>query len=264
MQILLTGATGFIGSAILKKLRRCKYHVKTFAGDVRKLGDWEKNLEGGEIIFHFAGIKTETKKDFEINTFGTKNLFLSAAKLGKIPKKIVFASTGAVYLGSIYGQSKYEAEKICQKYAKKLGITLIIFRFGTVVGRGIRLESGMSGPIAVWLNELLNDRPIRVFQRGQQTRPYLHIDDLVSAIILSLKKLPSGIYNVVGEQVKMKDLANWLREAVGKGEVLLINSKPTAVDPQELTVPSLKLRSFDWRPTKTIKEAVEEIVKTTD
>ncbi len=278
MKVLITGGTGFIGKQTYSKLLTRGYKVFLFKGDVAKTGDWKKNLEKDvDVVVHLVAVRAKTKKNFEVNVKGTENLFIAAQRSNKLHKKVILASSQAVYLGcrkpfkedikpkptTTYGRSKLKAEKVAQKWSKKLGISLVILRYSTVLGSGIREKSGMSGPLTVWTRAGLVGKSIRVFQDGKQTRDYIHVDDVVAANLLAVKKLPKGIYNVSGDkEIKLIDFAKWVKDATGKkSEILIVGGKASPSDPQHLFSDNLKLESFGWRAEKTAREAVYEFVK---
>ncbi len=277
MKVLLTGGTGFIGRCTYSRVLEKRHRVFLFKGDVRKVEDWKKNLEKDvDVVVHLAAVRGERQKNFDINVKGTENLFLAAQQLNKLPKKVILASSQAVYMGckipfkesmepvptTAYGRSKLESEKVAQKWSKKLGIPLVILRYSTVLGPGVKKKSKMSGPLFIWTEAALSGEPIEVFQDGKQTRDYIHVDDVVTANLLAIKKLPEGIYNVGGgKEVKLIDFANWVKNATGgKSEVLVTGGKATPFGPQRLFSDTKKLKSYSWKSRKTAKQAVEEFI----
>ncbi|MDO8657197.1 MAG: NAD-dependent epimerase/dehydratase family protein [Candidatus Levybacteria bacterium] len=278
-KILITGATGFIGSKTAKKLSELGYQIVSFKGDVGSVEDWINNLNGGEIVFHIAGVRTESEKDFEVNTKGVENLFLAIERSKKIPKKIILVSSQAVYFGceipfneemrlnptSVYGKSKLKAEEIAQKESKKLKIPLVILRYSTVLGRGVRENSNMSGPLASWTASGLKGYPINVFQDGNQTRDYIHISDIVSANIIAVENIKSGVFNVGGgKEIRLKDLAELVKFATGnKSKITIAGGGPTKEDPKRLLSNIEKLKKYGWKPEKSVKEAVNDYVRET-
>lgn len=277
MEVLITGGSGFIGSKTGEKLKERGYQVRLFKGDIRRGRDWETNLRGEETVLHLAAVRTETKTDFEINTRGTENLFKAVNKNGKIPRKMILVSSQAVYLGckppfketarpkptTIYGKSKLKAERISQKWCKKLKIPLIVLRYSTVLGSGIRKKSRMSGPLYIWVEAGLKSKPIKVYQDGNQSRDYVHVDDVATANLLAIESLDEGIYNVgSSEEVKLIDLANWVKKATGNlSEVLIVGGQPSPSDPRHLFSDTKKIKQFGWSTKKTAKKAVYEFVK---
>lgn len=272
-QILVTGASGLIGSHTIEKLQ-----ARAFEGDVRKPPDWKENLKVGQTIFLIAGVRTETSIDFTINADSISILFNTALRLNKIPKKLVLASSQAVYMGNqtpfresqellpttIYGQSKLLGERTAEGWSKKLGIPLVILRYSTVLGPDVREKSKMSGPLIAWTKAARSGLPIQVFQDGNQTRDYIHVDDVVNANILAIN-LPDGIYNVGGGMpVMLIEVAHWIKEfSKSESEIAILGGEPSPSDPKQMFSDTSKIRSFGWQTKKTAKVAVEEFVSST-
>jgi nucleoside-diphosphate-sugar epimerase len=274
-RVLMTGANGFIGSATFKELEERGSKIIKFNGRIQEISDWEKNLHGDEISFLIAGIRTETDIDFVVNSYSIEKLFESATRLNKLPKKVVLSSSQAVYMGNkvpfeesqvplpatIYGQSKLMGERIVQKWCSKLEIPLVILRYSTVLGEGIRQMSKMSGPLFAWTKAAVTNEPIKVFQDGNQSRDYVHVIDVALANILAIH-LPSGIYNVGGgKPIKLFELANWIKEAAGsESQIVIMGGDATEADPRKMFSDTTKIKNYGWKPEKTAKEAVEEFV----
>ena len=172
-----------------------------------------KNLfeisRGADAIIHLAantGVAPSVAKplyDCNVNVIGTLNA-LECCRINKI-KKFIFASSGAP-LGeqtpplseqslpqpaSPYGASKLAGEGYCFAYSKSFGIQTIGLRFGNVYGPG---SVNKSSVIAKFIKLALARKKIDIYGDGTQTRDFIHIDDLISAIELALK-----VENVSGE-----------------------------------------------------------------
>ncbi len=274
-EILVTGARGFIGGRTVGDLAKTEKKTRAFIGDIRNISDWERNLGIGEIIFLIAGVRTETEVDFAINSLAIDKLFNAAVGSNKLPKKLIIASSQAVYMGNqipfketskplpttVYGDSKLWGEKIAEDWCREFNLPLVILRYSTVLGGGVREKSKMSGPLFAWVKAALANEPIKVFQDGNQSRDYIHVDDVASANILAID-LPSGIYNVGGATpTKLLELANWIKEAVGSdSEIVIMGGEPSQTDPREMFSDIAKIRSHGWEPKKTAREAVTEFI----
>lgn len=276
MKILITGTTGFIGSATKQELLKRNHQVLPFVGDIRKIADWKKNLQQSpEVILHLAGVKTETDLDFQVNTKSCKNLIQALKDLSQTPQKIIFASSQAVYIGTkppfkedancrpqtVYGKSKYEAEKaLCD--AQNLDIRVIILRYSTILGRGIRQNSTMSGPLLRWTKNARSNEDISVFQDGKQTRDYIHVSDVVSANILAVEKDIKGTFNVgCSSQVAALSLAELIKKETNSKSHIVITNQFSSSDPSHLFSDTSRLRSLGWNCTKTVKDAVDDFIK---
>ncbi len=132
MKVLVTGAAGFIGSHTVDALLAKGYEVRIMdnleppvhlkgrpdyipekaefiLGDVRVKNDWEKALRGIEAIFHFAAYQdylTDFSKFFEVNSQGTALLYEVTVERKLSLKKVIIASSQAVY-----GEGKYKCSE---------------------------------------------------------------------------------------------------------------------------------------------------------
>jgi hypothetical protein len=114
--ILITGATGFIGSRILKYLWNGAYPVKALEGDIRDIESIREQFRGAEFVIHTAAkLYDATRDEFEsINVFGTQNV----AKLCREYKcKLIHFST--VEEKGDYGETKQRAQNLIVEYVKK-------------------------------------------------------------------------------------------------------------------------------------------------
>jgi len=174
MAALVTGATGFIGSHIARKLVQRGEHVKVLLrkssktdniddidvervyGDVMDIVTINEALRGCDTLYHTAGVASFRKEDYqkmeEINVGGTRNVLNAALKAGV--KKVVHTSSIAAigvdpkggianedteyrlgYLGVKYLDTKHRGEQIALDFAKK-GLPLVVVNPSTVIGTG--------------------------------------------------------------------------------------------------------------------------------
>lgn len=158
MEILVTGANGFLGKSIVKELSK-----HTISSLSRTSGDYKVSLEKEiphfiekfDLVVHTAGKahsipKTEAEKMqfYEVNVTGTENL-LKGLEQSVIPKQFVFISSVSVYgqekgvnineeypldAKDPYGLSKIEAEKLVSKWCKQNNVVCTILRLPLLVG----------------------------------------------------------------------------------------------------------------------------------
>lgn len=160
--ILVTGATGFLGSHIISSLIESGYDVRAYSRQIFKPGmtaitcplKWKQGeldqqcrlnaaCDGVDAVVHCAGIAESNSNDLEtllrFNSEGTKNVFLAAAN-SEVKKFIymssVHASSSTV---SYYSRSKSAAELfLCSDDAAKYSIQRFILRLGNVYGPGMK------------------------------------------------------------------------------------------------------------------------------
>ena len=161
---------------------------------------------------------------FQTNVQGTQNI-IDSCKSHNI-SKIIVTSSASVYQSSDksisetnttkpsspYGQSKLSMEKITTESK----INYSILRLFNVYGTG-----QSSGVIAKFKKNISENIPITIFGDGEAIRDFIHIDDIVDGIILSMKSA-SGIYNIAsGNGTSITDLAKLLIELFGKNSKIV-------------------------------------------
>ena len=230
--IFITGATGFIGHHLLKKLSN-KYNIFTLVRDKNKsailsqyniiLGDLSQKellnnaLKKINIVIHLAALtKYESKNELiKVNTEGTKNLIM-AAKKNNI-KKFIYISTlnTTLPVKNEYSRSKLLAENI----VKNSGINYIIIRPSLVYGPGDK------GLISQYI-KLINSLPIiiPILGDGENKIQPIYVDDLTYVIQQSLdNKYNKNIINTVGPDiVSLNQLISLLCKII-KGKRFIIH-----------------------------------------
>jgi nucleoside-diphosphate-sugar epimerase len=225
MKILLTGASGFLGSTMLAEWGG--YHEIFSLGRDKKsavvcdLATDISALPAVDLVIHAAGKAhlvprtTQEKEDFfRVNVQGTINL-LTALERGNAPKKMIFISTVAVYgltqgnnvsesapLLALdpYGKSKIEAETLVTDWCTRLNIPYYIFRLPLVAGKNApgNLQAMVKGI-----------RSGRYFRIGEATarKSMILASDL--AILINNLTGPSGVYNLTdGYHPSFRELEN--------------------------------------------------------
>ena len=253
MRIFVTGGAGFIGIHLCKKLLELNHDVTVYdnfsnslrenfdskinqkanviSGDILDISKLVTSMQNHEIVIHLAAqisvpesVKNP-KLTFDVNVNGTHNV-LESCKKNKI-SKIIAASTAAVYQNvsektilnessvtepsSPYGSSKLEMENMINDFTQTHNVNAIILRLFNVYGIGQSPE--YAGVITKFLSNIRNNNSLTIFGDGSQTRDFVHVNDVVSAIILSIDSSNFGLYNVAtGKSVTILDLAHLLIE----------------------------------------------------
>lgn len=184
LNIAITGASGYIGSQFVSKLKSCGHHITALGRAKVSLADTNINFTIGEeislnnidVLIHCAHDFQPTNYDSnrKINFEGSVKLFEKARICGV--KNIIFISTTSAFEGAIsnYGRIKYETEN----YVRSLGGTVV--RAGLVFGKN---SNGISGGIVGALNNFVKNFPFApLVGEGKQIFYPCHLNDLSELI----------------------------------------------------------------------------------
>ena len=245
--ILITGATGFVGRSVLAQLLSRHGRKAVLAYTSRPIGeglyvlhhgytnepDFFQKSGYGDIhtIVHIGAYIPKNGSEANLafpcnrNIIATDNLLRS--DLPKL-RRIVYVSTVDVYgpaapisessilaPSTLYGWSKLYCEKMIENWAEEQGVERVILRVGHVYGPG---EEAFEKMIPVALRNILHDRPVTIFGRGDDVRTYIYVDDLARAIVQATV-LDAGLspLNVVGsEPVSIAELVRLMGELSGR------------------------------------------------
>lgn len=193
-----------------------------------------KMLDGVELVFHEAaqpGVIASWDQNFKTYV---RNNILVTQKLLEVCldsdiRKFVFASSSSVY-GDVtelpvqenalpkpfspYGVTKLAAENLCYLYWKNYGLPTISLRYFTVYGPRQRPDMAISR----FIDAILNNREVRVYGKGNQTRDFTYVSDIVNANILAANNSAKGeVFNIGGgSTISIIDLISILEKIIGK------------------------------------------------
>jgi UDP-glucose 4-epimerase len=208
--------------------------LNVIKSDAADLEDLVAAVAGHDTVIHLASnpdiarAMTDPAVDFDQGTLLTHHV-AEAARRGGV-EMVLYASGSGVYgdLGereaaedhgplvpvSTYGASKLAGEALLASYAAMFGITARAFRFGNVVGP--RQTHGVGFD---FIRRLLDDpRRLRILGNGQQSKSYIHVDDVVEAVLHAarLATEPFSVFNVAtGDYVTVTEIAELAMDVVG-------------------------------------------------
>lgn len=253
-------------------------------GDVGRLGQLCAAMEGHHVVIHLASnpdiarAAREPEVDFYQGTMLTNNV-VEAMRITGV-KRILYASGSGVYgdLGareaeedygplepvSTYGASKLSGEALISAYCFMFNLTGCAFRFGNVVGP--RQTHGVAFD---FLRRLLVD-PTRlaILGDGSQSKSYIHVSDVVSAVLLANSDARSrrfAIFNVAtGDYITVSEIADLVVEC------LKLKSRPRIEysggdrgwkgDVPVVRLNTERIRSLGWICRRGSREALRESI----
>ena len=285
MSILVTGSSSYIGKSLINYFENKKIDyigidlLKPYTKKCIKI-----NIEDSKInskikkkiktIIHLAAISTDQLSNndpalsYKVNIFGSMNL-IKFAKRNKI-KNFIFASSEWVY-GSFKNNeiksinSKIEIEKLDSSYAKTKAImekiitsseklNYSILRFGIIYGNKISNFSAVESIV-----EQVKNRNIINIQSKKTSRSFIHVVDIVRAIICSLKLKGKYILDIQGPKpVNLEKLIKYTSNFINKRvKIIEKNKKNCSI---KLIDSSLSNRILNFKPKISIEKGLSEIL----
>jgi nucleoside-diphosphate-sugar epimerase len=216
--------------------------VTFFKGDIRDSTLVGDAISRCEVIFHLAGksgpaaSNASPLEDLDVNSRGLLNLLECCRRLNP-NAKIIFPSSRLVYAPdvelpategaltaplSVYGVHKRAGEQYLLLYQRLHGLRATILRITNPYGPFQRPEQNRYGIVNWFIHEAMHDRPLTVYGTGTQLRDYVHIDDVVAAMLIAglAPEADGGIFNVgSGQGISFSEMAEAIVQAVGRGRV---------------------------------------------
>jgi nucleoside-diphosphate-sugar epimerase len=232
MEILITGANGFVGRHLILALQKrgdsvralssptgdttwLKQHdIAIFRGDIRDQAALTEPMRGVDAVVHLVA---ETKKkwgriedSYSVNVAGTENVCRAALAAGV--RRLVYTSTSAIYNVNVgrpvteddpleplgddpYCLTKAQGDELVQRMIREDHLPAVIIRLGALLGPGDSLNFGR-------LADRIRAGKGIIVGSGNNAVPYVYITDVVQALLLALdsEKAAGQIYNISNDQ----------------------------------------------------------------
>lgn len=251
MRALIIGGTGFLGSALRDQLlargvwtstiarspsRICHEKLEHVVADLNDISILQKEILRSDVVFHFVYTSTPAQAEKDWNAEIYANLLpvtriIEACAVNGC--KLIFASSGGTVYGnpsriptpeatkphplSVYGLTKLMTEEALRFGYDRYRVPTTVLRISNPFGLNQTGENGQ-GAIGRFLRSVVNDQPIEIWGDGSIIRDYIHIDDVVTAILLAADICESfEIYNV-GSNVgrSLTEIVSVIERVTGK------------------------------------------------
>ena len=301
MRILVLGAGGFIGSHLVKRLKRDGYWVMGVDKKYPEFTDTEADsfVRGDlrdprlcDVIFdqHFgevyqlaaemggAGYDFTGENDAEI-MHNSALINLNIISNYRSFKRIFFSSSVCVYSGwnqgndmsedkaypanplFDYGWEKLSSERLYFAFHRNHGVDIRIARYQNTFGEEGTWRGGREkSPAAICrkIAEAEDGCTIEMWGDGEQTRPFIHVDETVEGTIRIMRSEHTGPFNLGTEEViTINRLAEMIMQVANKKVNIKHIPGPTGAE-RRMSNSDLLYEKLGWKPTKPIMEGLEK------
>jgi UDP-glucose 4-epimerase len=293
-RVVITGGSGFMGSHLARRL--ADGGATTIAVDLREPGsripgvdyvladlrapdEARDALDGADVVFHLAGTLDapgsirDPAADFEANAVTTLNVLRAAGFAGA--RRFVFASSALVY-GSPsscpvsedvtpdpifpYAMSKHACERLIAAFGEAHHIPYVIARAFVTYGPGEPLTA--RAEVSQYLRALQSGARLDVLGNPDaKTRDFIHVFDVVEALVLLAAQSVTGIVNIgTGRETSLRELAHLVAVALRRptSELAWV---PSPEDECRLVADITRLRALGYQPSISLEDGVAALAE---
>ncbi len=280
MKVLVTGFSGFIGTYLLEKLNQTNYELELM--DIVNgvdICDWEqvKHVENVDVVVHLANLSfvpasyDDPKRFYTTNYLSTLNM-LELCRINKA-KMIFFSSyvyghpqyqpideNHPVQAFNPYAQTKVICESLCEGYNRDFKVPVTIFRPFNIYGTGQNpdflipsiIQQARNGKIVI-----KDDRP---------KRDYIHVVDIVRAVIKAIEKVDDdklNVYNLgTGISYSVKEIVDIVRSIFSSEIEYLCTNEFRPNDVMDTIADISKIKAeLNWQPAISIQDGLREMIE---
>ena len=292
---IVTGGAGFIGSHLADALLEHDYEVRVidnlvagkreqvpegavfFEADIRDVGALDRIFSGANIVFHLAALPRveytiqNPAETHDVNVTGTLNVLNSAKNAGV--SRVVFASSAAIYGDnqkcplnedfvpsplSPYALHKYVGEQYLTLFSKLYGLDTVSLRFFNVYGSRLDPDGPYALVIGRFLKLLALGKPLTITGDGKQTRDFVHVRDIVNALIITAESDKVGKGEVINIGTGTETSVNELADLFG-GEKTYVQAR---IEPRKSFADIRKAkRLIGLEPAVSLADGIAELKK---
>ena len=195
MNILVTGAKGFVGRNLIAQLHNIQSgkaknlgiegDIQIFAYDIDSTAEeLDQYCKDADFVFNLAGVnRPRNTEEFMEGNFGFASTLLDILKQHKNSCPVMISSSIQAELDNPYGESKRAGEDLLFSYAKETGAKVLIYRYPNLFGKWCR--PNYNSAVATFCNNIAHGLEIKVNDPSVMMN-LVYIDDVVSELIAAL------------------------------------------------------------------------------
>ena len=276
-EILVTGASGFLGRHLVKALEARGHRVRPHSSAQGDIANCPLPIEGVDHVFHLAAKSfvpdswTHSQDFYRTNVVGTVNVLdhcrrrrtpvtlISSYVYGQ-PQRLPISEDHPLSALNPYAHTKIMAEEVARFYEQLFGIRLVIVRAFNMYG------PGQNPPylIPLIVQQAL-DRGVAEI-RLKDLRPkrdYLYVTDAIEMLLATLGDGVRGIYNLgSGESASVAEVAELICQAAGTRKPIISEEQPRPQEVMDVRADISRASSYlGWRPTTSLADGLRKTVE---
>lgn len=278
--IMVTGAEGFIGKALSRRLELAGHKVlrssKRLGQDLLRPDALDGFLkERVDTVFHLAGkaFVPDSWKDpsgfYALNVLGTEHALEFCRKSGArmiycssyvygIPRFLPVSEEHPIAPANPYAHSKWLAEELCRFYAANFGVDSAVLRPFNIYGPG-QDERFLPAQL---VTQAVRSGRVQV-QDLAPRRDYLYLEDFVEGCLAVLAARPRGfsIFNLgSGSSASVSEVIEALERSLGREILIESNNTPRPNEIPDVVAACSLVQSGKWRPTTSLEQGLRNMI----
>ena len=277
MKTLVTGATGFIGRHLVRRLLNEGHEVigfdvraralgtKTIRGDITSF-NFDEILDGVDVVFHLASLLGTAElfhrivEAERVNVLGTLNL-LEAMRRKKV-NRIVFTSKPNIWKHNPYTITKETCERYLEMYRYVYGFESIIVKPYNIYGPAEDLAEYRKA-VPYFVLAAVKGEPLEIFGDGEQTLDPIYVDDAIEALERCAQVFPKEIVEIGNSKpVKVIELAEKVLElSNSSSSIVHIPMRRGEETTQEICANGNMMPLIGFSPKVSLDEGLKKTIK---
>jgi UDP-glucose 4-epimerase len=270
--ILVTGYKGYIGNKLFNKLNQIGYEVIGIdLKDGHDIADCLPKNKNFDYVFHLAALPSveysvlNPSYTLKHNVLATSKL-LEWSKDNKV-KRFIFSSSSAIYGDgngpkSPYGLHKLMSEQECKLYSELYGLDTVCLRYYNLYSEDQKYGGAYSTAISAWMEMIRTNKPLRIDGDGEQTRDFIHVDDVVQANLFCMnhkENFNCKFYDIgSGKSISL----NYIKDYIVQFNEVKWDHRPERIGDVKHTKANIQeMLNFGWIPKVSIEEGLKRCFK---